>query len=123
MDPAVMNPQAIHARIVAELEIDHLTTEEQDQIVQALGEVLLERATYEVMKLIPEHEYETLDTFAEEGKDGDMQELIKKYVGNIENIVAQAVQDGIAEHKRLVAEEVASRVPQINGGQPTLQTA
>ncbi|MFM2414848.1 MAG: hypothetical protein RI911_541 [Candidatus Parcubacteria bacterium] len=122
MDPAVMNPQVIHARIVAELEIDHLTPAEQDQIVEALGEVLLERATYEVMRHIPESEYETLDTFAEQGKEAEMQALIQKYVSNIEHIVAQAVQDGIAEHKRLVAEEVASRLSP-DSEQQALQTA
>ena len=110
MDPATMNPQDIHARIVAELQIDHLSQEEQDQIVEALGEVLLERATYEVMRVIPESEYETLDRLTAEGREEDMQAIIKRYVPNVEQIVAQAVQDGIAEHKRLVSEEVAARI-------------
>jgi ATP phosphoribosyltransferase len=110
MDPAMMNPAAMHARIVEELHIEHLTTEEQNQIVEALGEVLLERATYEVMRNIPESEYETLDKLTEEGRDEDMQAIIRKYVPNVEAVVAQAVQDGIAEHKRLVMEEVESRM-------------
>jgi ATP phosphoribosyltransferase len=108
--PTQLNPEDIRATIVAELAIDHLTTEEQDQIVEALGEVLLERATYEVMRQIPEHEYEALDSLTEQGRDEDMQAIIRKYVPEVEAVVAQAVQDGIAEHKRLVMEEVESRM-------------
>ncbi len=121
MDPAVMNPQEMHARIVAELAIDHLSQEEQDQIVEALGEVLLERATYEVMRAIPESEYEALDKFTEEGREEDMQLVIRKYVPNVEEVVARAVQEGITEHKRLVAEEVSARMGQ--GPQQNLQVA
>jgi Protein of unknown function (DUF5663) len=112
MNPATLNQDDVRGRIVAELEIDHLTQEEQDQIVEALGEVLLERATFEVMRLIPESEYETLDELTEAGRDEDMQAIIRKYVPNVEEVVAQAVQDGIDEHKRLVAEEVDARVAQ-----------
>jgi ATP phosphoribosyltransferase len=105
-----LNPEDIRATIVTELQIDHLSEDEQNQIVEALGEVLLERATYEVMRNIPESEYETLDKLTEEGRDEDMQAIIRKYVPNVEAVVAQAVQDGIAEHKRLVMEEVESRM-------------
>ncbi len=121
MNQSLMNPQDIHARIIEELSIGHLTPQEQDQIVEALGEVLLERATYEVMRSIPESEYETLDALTEQGRDADMQAIIRKYVPHIEEVVARAVQDGIAEHKRLVSEEVALRMEQ--GNSQNLQVA
>lgn len=97
------------AIMVAELQIEHLQPEEQDALIEAIGEMLLERATYAVMSAVPETEYATLDAYAEKGDDASLQAHISKFVPNVEQVVAQAVRDGIAEHKRLVAEEVAKQ--------------
>jgi ATP phosphoribosyltransferase len=110
MNPVPLNPAEVRDRIVSELQIGHLAREEQDQIVEALGEVLLERATYEVMRRIPESEFERLDQMTESGDDEGIQKVIRTHVPNVEEVVGQAVQDGIAEHKRLVAEEVQARI-------------
>lgn len=111
-----INPDEIRARIIADLELAHLTKDEQDQIIEALGEVLLERATYEVMSRIPEDALESLDALAESSTDDAMQAAIKKYVPDVEEVVMRAVSEGIEEHKRLVAQEVekeaAAQAPQ-----------
>lgn len=99
----------VRAMMIAELQIDHLSPDEQDTIINALGEMLLERATYAVMSMVPDSEYALLDTYAEQGDDTSLQAHISKFVPNVEQVVASAVRDGIAEHKRLVAEEVAKQ--------------
>jgi hypothetical protein len=104
---AGLDPEALRAQIISELNIGHLTEAEQNQIIEALGDVLLELATYEVMQLIPEGKMAELDILAEHGSDTLLQQKIREFVPNVEQVVAQAVREGIEEHKRLVAEEVA----------------
>lgn len=99
----------IRAMMIAELQIDHLTQDEQDSIIDALGEMLLERATYAVMHLVPDSEYSALDALAAQGDDVTLQARISSFVPNIEQVVSQAVREGIAEHKRLVAEEISKQ--------------
>lgn len=101
-----LRAEELRAQIIAELSLEHLSEEEQNQIIESLGEVLLERATYEVLERIPEEKMDELDALGEHGSDTLLQEKIREYVPNIEEVVAQAVKDGIAEHKRLVAEQM-----------------
>jgi ATP phosphoribosyltransferase len=101
-----INPAEIRTRIIEDLDLAHLSKDEQDQVIEALGEVLLERATYEIMRRIPDEDLEALDALAEDGTDEAMQEAIKKHVPDVEQVVMNAVREGIEEHKRLVAEEM-----------------
>jgi hypothetical protein len=104
---AGLDPEALRVQIIKELNIGHLLESEQNQIIEALGDVLLERATYEVMQQIPESSMAELDILAEHGSDTLLQQKIREFVPNVEQVVAAAVREGIDEHKRLVAEEVA----------------
>jgi hypothetical protein len=104
---AGLDPEQLKQQIIGELNIGHLLEREQNQIIDALGDVLLERATYEVMQQIPESSMAELDILAEHGSDTLLQQKIREFVPNVEQVVAAAVREGIEEHKRLVAEEVA----------------
>lgn len=101
-----IDPQQLKQQIIEELNIGHLTESEQNQIIEMLGDVLLERATYEVMQLIPEGNMKELDVLAEHASDTLLQQKIREFVPNVEEVVADAVRAGIEEHKRLVVEAV-----------------
>jgi hypothetical protein len=101
-----IDPDALRTQIIVELSLEHLSEEEQNEIIDSLGEVLLERATFEVMEMIPEDQMEVLDGLADTGTDLDIQNKIREFVPNVEEVIANAVREGIAEHKALVAEEM-----------------
>jgi hypothetical protein len=101
---------SVRRQIIQELDISHLTKEEQHDVINALGEVLLERATYEVMSLVPEDVLKELDALAVAKDYAAIQEKIRATVPNIDEVVKQAVHEGIREHVRLVKEEVSKRL-------------
>jgi hypothetical protein len=103
---AHIDPEAMRAQIIAELNLEHLSEAEQNDIIEALGDVLLERATSAVMAQVPEDRFAELDDLAEHATDGVLQDKLRELVPHIENVVATAVREGIAEHKRLVEEEM-----------------
>lgn len=103
---ASLDPDALRAQIIAELNIGHLNEGEQNQIIEALGDVLLERATFEVMNRIDDKHMEELDVLAEHASDTLLSQKIRELVPNVAEVVANAVREGIEEHKRLVAEQV-----------------
>lgn len=103
---ATVDADALRAQIIDELNIGHLTEDEQNQIVEALGDVLLERATYAVMERLSEQQLAELDTLAEHASDALLQQKIAEFVPDAGEVIAAAVREGIEEHKRLVAEEV-----------------
>ena len=107
MPPVPIAFDELKKKIVGELNIGHLADVEQEEIVTKLSEVLLKDATLAVMQQIPESEHDKIDAMVGAGDDTGMQDLVRKYVPNVEQVVAEAVRAGIDEHKRLVTEEVA----------------
>ena len=96
----------LRERIIAELNIGHLTADEQEKVINAVGQVLLKRATLAVMDKMPKDTLDELDRLADTGDEAGIQALVKKHVPNAEEIVTEAAREGIAEHKRLVTELV-----------------
>ncbi len=105
----IVDPADLQARIVAELNIGHLDAAEQDKVINAVSEVLVKRATFAVMQQIPEDVQNELDTLAEAGDTEKLNELVRKHVPNVTEVVAQAAREGLEEHKRLVTELAAKQ--------------
>ena len=106
---APIDKEELRKRIVAELNIGHLTDDEQEKVINKVSEVLMKRATLEVMRRIPEDQLDELDKLTEAEDGAGIQKLGAKYVPNVEEVVTQAAKDGLAEHKRLVTELVAKQ--------------
>lgn len=99
--------EGLRAKIVAELNIGHLSAEEQEQVIGKVSEVLLKRATLALMQRIPADTLDELDRLTDAGDNAAIQKLVAEHVPDAEAVVTQAAQEGLAEHKRLVAELVA----------------
>lgn len=106
---ASIDKEELRKRIIAELNIGHLTNEEQETVINKVSEVLMKRATLEVMRRIPEDQLDELDKLTEAEDGAGIQKLVAKYVPNVEEVVTQAAKDGLAEHKRLVTELAAKQ--------------
>ena len=108
-----MNPQDIIAqgrtKLVAELNIGHLTEDEQTQILDRLGEVLTKRVMAKVLTMLPENEQQHLTTLIDAGQEEAAEALMNKFVPDLGKVVQDEVLAGIEEHKRLVNEAVAGQ--------------
>ncbi|MBI5456202.1 hypothetical protein HY969_00510 [Candidatus Kaiserbacteria bacterium] len=102
MSAKAITPEDLRSLIIAELSLGHLSENEQDQIIGELGRVLLDRATLEVMKLVPSEAFEVVDELIDKEMYADAQELIQKHVPNMETVMMEAVRAGIEEHKQRV---------------------
>jgi len=103
MDPQI-NMQELREKIINELNLGHLNAEEQSQIIDQLGAMLVERATMVLLSKVPPEEVEKVDTLLANNQQQEAQALIEMHVPNAQEIMMRAVQDGIEEHKRRVAE-------------------
>jgi len=103
-----MSQDEIKAKIVAELNIGHLADEEQTEIVSGLSQVLLDGATLAVMKSVPEEELRRVDELTEAGQGEAAQALILKAVPNAQEVMMQAISDGLNEYKQRLAADSES---------------
>ena len=103
----IVDKEQLKGRIIAELNIGHLAEDEQEDIIDAVSEVLLKKATFEVMRRVPEAALDELDRLVETGDEAGMRALVRTHVPDIETVIADAARAGLDEHKRMVAELVA----------------
>lgn len=106
-----MNPNDIIAQgrsmLITELNIMHLTPEEQDEILEGLGEVLLRRVLLKMFDLLPENERDNFGKLLADQKGDEAQAIVQKYIPNSADIIKAELRAGVDEHKRLVTEAVA----------------
>lgn len=105
MDPQQMIPDG-RAMIIKELNIGHLSKEEQDTIVDSLAEVLLRRVLLKLFQLIPENERDNFQSLLTRQDGAAAQALVQKYVPDSPEMIRVELRAGIDEHKRLVAEQI-----------------
>jgi hypothetical protein len=99
----------LRERIVAELNIGHLASDEQEHVINKVSEVLLKKATFEVMRRIPGDVLDELDRLADKEDAEAVRTLVRQHVPDVDDVVARAAKEGLDEHKRLVAELVATQ--------------
>lgn len=104
-----MNPQQLmkegREMLVGELNLGHLAVEQQDEILDGLGEVLMQRVLLKLLELMPESERENFGKLFAEQKGEEMQTLVEKFVPNSADVIKAEFKAGIEEHKRLIHEE------------------
>lgn len=108
MSPQI-NQQELREKIITELNLGHLTADEQTQIIDQLGGVLMERATVALLSKLPAGEVDKVDQLLANNQQQEAQAVIEQHVPNVQEVVAQALQEGIEEHKRRVAELAAAQ--------------
>jgi len=108
-----MIPQDIIAegreKIIAELNLAHLPTAEQDQVLDTLGDVLIRRIIIKVLSLLPETEKQTFEQLFASEQNEALEALINKNIPNAREVMMQEVRDGVEDYKKKVNEIVAAR--------------
>lgn len=92
--------------LINELNIGHLSEDEQGQILEALGDIALKRVLVTVFDRVPENVRDPLADMIEKDDQEGIQKIFAEHVPDIADIVAAALQTTVEEHKRLVGEEV-----------------
>lgn len=108
MNQGLIHESELRNKIITELNIGHLSAEEQEEVIAAVSDMLVKKVTLEVMRLIPDGAQKELDELADKGDIEELQKIVAVYVPNIQEVVTRAAQEGLAEHKKRVAEIVAS---------------
>lgn len=106
MDPQQMMKEG-RAMLIAELGLQNMAEEDRQIILDEIGSVLFERVMLKLISLLPEVERDVFGQhFANQNID-EMQALIQKHIPDSQAVIKSELRQGIEEHKRLVAEEVA----------------
>ncbi|MBP9669032.1 MAG: hypothetical protein KBE09_01960 [Candidatus Pacebacteria bacterium] len=92
--------------IITELNIGHLSQEEQDEILDTLGDIALKRVLMTVFDRIPEAERDVFQDLLEKNDQEGIQKLLGQHVPEFSELVADSLKMTVEEHKRLVGEEV-----------------
>ena len=108
-----MNPQDIIAegreKIIAELNLGHLPTEEQDHVLDTLGDVLIRRMIIKVLALLPDGEKQKFEELFVAQQNEALEALINKNIPNAREVMMQEVRDGVEEYKKRVNAIIAER--------------
>lgn len=105
--------------IINELNIGNLSPEEQDEILDTLGDIALKRVLMTVFDRIPEAERDAFQDMLEKNDQAGMQQMLGQYVPEFPELIADALKMTVEEHKRLVGEEVGfvEETPQTPAGE------
>ena len=93
------NQKAIKEQLMAELNLDSLSEEERQKVIDDLMEVLMERVAVAILSKVPQEEYHTIDAMLE---NGDMEQLVKRLkvlVPDAEEIARKVILQSIDELK------------------------
>ena len=107
-----MTPDDILAKgkeeIVKELNLGHLKPEEQDQIIEKIGEYLMRRVLTKMFDAVTAPEDRSIvEKLVKEENFFGVREIVEKYIKDVDGMVKQEVRDGIDEYKRNVIAAVA----------------
>ncbi len=105
----ILDKEQLRSQIVAELNIAHLEPDEQENVINKVSEVLLKKATFEVMRRIPADALDELDRLADSDDAEAVRALVKQHVPDVDSVVADAAREGLEEHKRMVAQLMAEQ--------------
>lgn len=103
----MITEQDITQRVTEELNLAHLSAEEQDQVLETLGKALQTRVVLALVQEIPAQEHEQLRELIEAGKEGEVRTLIEARVPNANEIVERELTEGLAAYKQALTQESA----------------
>ena len=90
--------------LISELNISHLSEDEQQKVLDALSEVLMRRVMIKLMDMLPEGEQGHFAELLAAQKAQEAQTVIQTCIPNHAEVITAELKAGIEEHKRLVAE-------------------
>jgi hypothetical protein len=93
--------------IINELNLSALTPEEQDVVLEGLGELAMKRVLVYVIEALADDKRDELEQLILAEKDEELQTFIGTHVPNAPELIQRGIMDTIEEHKRLMQEEAA----------------
>lgn len=90
--------------IINELNLGALTPEEQDTVLEGLGELAMKRVLIYVLEALPEEKRDELEQLILAERDEELQTFIGTQVPNASELIQRGIMDTIEEHKRLMVE-------------------
>jgi len=97
--------EQLQERFAQELDIEHLTKDEQEEILKELSKIIVERITMELMLLLPTEEFKKVDALVQTEQTADVQAIINKHIPDAPAIIEQVVIRALAEFKALSQKE------------------
>jgi hypothetical protein len=93
----------VRAQIVQQLNMSHLSEEEQSKIIEKLATALLRRATIALMEKMSEEQLQKMDELMQSQQVDAAREHMKSVVPNMEELIKSEIQAGLTEYKGLLA--------------------
>lgn len=87
--------------ILKDLEIGHLSSDDQDKILEKLGENIIKRITLAILENLSEEARPEFDIISENGNQEKLQEFLKLQIPNIEKLIQKTIQFTINEFKKM----------------------
>ncbi len=103
-----MNQQAlptqteIKERLIKELNIAHLTKEEQDDIITKMSTILLDKITMAIVSQLPKEDMARVDTFMKNGQNDAVHALISQKVPEIKDIVELTIAQTMGQYQSIL---------------------
>ncbi len=112
MDTNSINTQAppevkeIRNKLVEQLDLTHLSREEQAEIITKLSTIILDRIAIALVSQLPEEIMDHVNTLLESGQSEAVEVIFLKHIerDKIDKIANTVIGDTIADFKRLNAE-------------------
>ena len=96
-----MDTEEIKKQIVADLKIDNLPDSLQNDIIEKLGQNVLQRVTLEILKQIPKEHHNEFDTISDSGDPDKIRSFIEQFIPNLDEFTKQVTAKEIIEFKAL----------------------
>ena len=97
-----MDPQELKQQLIKDLDIESLSEELQDEIIDGLGQIGMKRVTLEILKKIPEDKRDEFESISESGDQTKAKAFIEQYIPNLDEFTTQVTTKEVNEYKELV---------------------
>jgi len=112
MNPTTLiNPEQLRELAVTELNLGGLTSEQQDNVIDAVGEMLFEGVILRLLEELPENQRARFTELMQNAEDEQLQALLHEHIPNLEAVIQDELQSGIRGYKEQVAAYPQTTLP------------
>jgi len=96
-----MDTQEIRNQIITDLKLDNLPESLQNDIIEKLGQNVLQRVALEILKEIPEERRDEFDIVSEAGDLDKTRFFVEQFIPNLDDFTKKVTTKEIEEFKNL----------------------
>jgi hypothetical protein len=96
-----MDPHALRAQLVQDLNLKDIPESTQNEIIDQLGQNVMRRVTMEILKKIPENKYDEFDQISRTGDVTQIQNYIAQYIPDTDAFIREKTKETVDEFKSL----------------------